>query len=58
VTIGKLDRVPHVAADGSIVARDELTLKWTFDERIEDGLYCARALDLLRGWLEEPETLV
>ncbi len=35
-----------------------VTVRYNFDERIEDGLYCARALDHLRGiiegWGEEP----
>ena len=35
--------------------RSEVTIKYTFDERIVDGLYCARALDLVRQQLEEPE---
>lgn len=34
-----------------------VTLKFTYDERIEDGLYCARALDRLRELIERPETL-
>jgi pyruvate/2-oxoglutarate dehydrogenase complex dihydrolipoamide acyltransferase (E2) component len=34
-----------------------VTLKWTFDERVEDGLYCARSLDLLRDLLANPEKL-
>ena len=33
------------------------TLKFTYDERIEDGLYCARSLDLLRELIERPEKL-
>lgn len=33
------------------------TLKFTYDERIEDGLYCARALDRLRELIERPEKL-
>lgn len=31
----------------------EAVLKWTFDERIEDGLYCAQALERLRERLEK-----
>jgi hypothetical protein len=42
------------AADG----RRAIELKWTYDERIEDGLYCARSLELLRGYLAEPESLL
>ena len=33
------------------------TLKFTYDERIEDGLYCARSLDRLRELIERPEKL-
>jgi hypothetical protein len=38
--------------------RRVVTLKWTYDERIEDGLYCARALERLRELLESPEKLL
>ncbi len=38
--------------------RRTIELKWTYDERIEDGLYCAKSLELLRGYLAEPETLL
>jgi hypothetical protein len=34
--------------------RRVLPLRYTFDERIEDGLYCARALELLRARVEDP----
>lgn len=33
------------------------TLKWTFDERVEDGLYCARSLERLQDLLSHPEKL-
>jgi hypothetical protein len=29
-------------------------VKYTYDERIEDGLYCAAALDHLRRLVEDP----
>ena len=41
-------------ADG----RRVVELKWSYDERIEDGLYCARSLELLRGFVEAPDSLV
>lgn len=43
--------------NGELVERQMVTLKYTFDERIEDGLYCARALDLVRQSVEEPDVL-
>ncbi|MFK7990548.1 MAG: 2-oxo acid dehydrogenase subunit E2 [Sandaracinaceae bacterium] len=47
---------PIFAAIGRI--RDEgerkvCTVKYTFDERIEDGLYCARSLERLQRMIEE-----
>lgn len=41
VTIGKI-------VDGHV------TLKFTFDERVEDGLYCARSLELLASRIADP----
>ena len=37
--------------------RRQVTLKYTYDERVEDGLYCARTLERLRERLEHPEKL-
>lgn len=34
------------------------TVKYTFDERIEDGLYCAHALESLKARVEDPQSLV
>ena len=34
-----------------------VTLKWTYDERVEDGFYCARALEKLGETIGKPETL-
>lgn len=33
------------------------TIKYTFDERIEDGMYCASALEHLKGLVENPTWL-
>ncbi|HEY8516077.1 MAG TPA: 2-oxo acid dehydrogenase subunit E2 [Candidatus Binatia bacterium] len=57
VTMGRVHRAPHVAEDGSVVAREVFELKYTFDERTEDGFYAARALERLKDLLEHPEQL-
>jgi hypothetical protein len=54
VTIGQTKDVPFVRPDGTLGVRKELLLRWTLDERIEDGLYCAKALELVRARLENP----
>ncbi len=37
--------------------RRTVTLKWSYDERVEDGLYCARSLDIIRELIAAPEKL-
>ena len=53
VTIGRVTHEPAVV-DDAVVSRPTLTLRFTFDERVEDGLYCARSLQLLQQRLEDP----
>jgi len=46
-----------VRDDGSVGSREVFTLRYTYDERIEDGFYAARALERLQALLEDPERL-
>ncbi|MBU0506243.1 MAG: 2-oxo acid dehydrogenase subunit E2 [bacterium] len=43
-----------VYIDGQLVERQFINIKYTFDERIEDGLACGYALDALKKLLEDP----
>jgi pyruvate/2-oxoglutarate dehydrogenase complex dihydrolipoamide acyltransferase (E2) component len=45
--------VPAVV-NGAIVARPVVTLRFSFDERVEDGLYAARSLKLFAERVEDP----
>ncbi len=53
--IGRVKKVPVVKDDGSVGSTTVCEVKYTFDERVEDGLYCARALDHLRSQMENPD---
>lgn len=57
VTIGQVRQEP-VVVNGAIVARPIVTLRYSFDERVEDGLYCARALKLFAERVEDPESWI
>jgi hypothetical protein len=57
VTMGRVHRAPYVRDDGSVASREIFALKYTFDERTEDGFYAARALERLRALLEDPARL-
>jgi hypothetical protein len=53
VTVGRVEQVAVPDEDGTTRVKTVTRLRYAFDERIEDGLYCARALELLR---EQPES--
>jgi len=58
VVIGATKKAPWVTADGAIEVRDTVDLRYSYDERIADGLYCARSLEILRAIVERPDLAV
>jgi hypothetical protein len=50
---GRIEDRPQVV-DGEVVVRRVLPLRFTYDERIDDGLNAAKGLDVLRAILEAP----
>ncbi len=55
--IGKIHKAPVVDKNGQIVARDVVKIRYTIDERIEDGFYFARSFDLFEEMLQNPHLL-
>ncbi len=56
VTIGQVKERP-LAVDGEILARPTLQLKYSYDERIEDGFYCAQSIRRIEELIAKPELL-
>ena len=52
--VGRIAAEP-VVRNGEIVAREMLPLSLTFDHRVVDGAPAARFLDMLRGYIENPD---
>ena len=52
-TVGRLAPAP-IVVDGELQVRPSLMLRYTYDERIEDGFYAASAIALVRDWIEDP----
>ena len=48
---------PRMALDerGRPAVKDMMTIKYSFDERINDGFYSIKALELLKNLVENPE---
>lgn len=54
VTVGRMERVAAVDENGALAVKTVMRLRYVYDERIEDGLYCARALQALQERMENP----
>jgi hypothetical protein len=53
VTVGEVKKRP-VVVDDEVVARRSLQLRYSYDERIEDGFYCAAALRRIEELIADP----
>lgn len=51
--VGRVDDVAKVEA-GKVVARKTLYLRYSYDERIADGMYAQNSMEYLRGIIEDP----
>ena len=58
VTIGRIHKAPIVLADDTLGVGTVVQCKYSLDERIADGFYCARSLDLFKRWLADPQMLM
>ena len=47
-----------VGPDGKPTIQPVMVLRYSFDERIEDGLYGARALEIMKRIIQEPSSLM
>ena len=55
--IGAATEVPVVNGDGGGERRPHVTLRLTYDERLEDGFYAHRSLERFQQLLEDPDEL-
>jgi hypothetical protein len=57
MAIGKIRKEVAVGPDDTPVVKDIIPLRFTIDERIAEGYYDAKSLDLFRDYLANPELL-
>lgn len=56
VTLGQIKESHSLTKDGSVQTQSLMTIRYSFDERIEDGLYCLQSLGRFQEILEDPES--
>jgi 2-oxoisovalerate dehydrogenase E2 component (dihydrolipoyl transacylase) len=57
--IGKVRSLPAFAADGeTVVKRQVAHFSWCADHRVVDGATMARAAEMVRGFVEEPDRML
>lgn len=55
--MGKLKSVREIQEDGSILKKTVMPVTYSFDDRIVDGIYTGRAMNLIKKYMENPEIL-
>ncbi len=55
--LGRVRKAVVPGPDDLPVVRDVVSIKFVFDERITDGLYCARSLERFQAYVMDPATL-
>lgn len=56
--IGKVRKIPAFDEEGNIMAKQICNFSWSADHRVIDGATMARAAELVRGFVEEPDSMV
>ena len=58
IGIGRSKMVPAFDENDELVKREELILNWSADHRVVDGAECARCAERVKGYLEDPGSMV
>jgi hypothetical protein len=57
IALGKIRTETVHDEEGKPHRRELVKVTFTYDDRIADGIYCGKGIDLLRSFVENPETL-
>ncbi|OBT64570.1 hypothetical protein VE03_06344 [Pseudogymnoascus sp. 23342-1-I1] len=56
--IGKRRTVPAFGEGGEVVRREVMNFSWSADHRVVDGATMAKAAEVVRGFVEEPDMML
>lgn len=58
VALGKFKKFRSLDKEGKLQERDVVKVTYTLDDRIKDGIYCAKSIDLFQDMVEHPAQLI
>lgn len=58
IVVGRIQKAPWVGEAGQLEVRETCDLRFSYDERVADGLYCASSLEILRRIVERPDEAI
>ena len=56
--IGKMRAIPAFGEDGQIMKKEVMNFSWSADHRVVDGATMAKAAEVVRGFVEEPDMML
>ncbi|KFZ08538.1 hypothetical protein V502_09302 [Pseudogymnoascus sp. VKM F-4520 (FW-2644)] len=56
--IGKRRTIPAFGAGGEVVRKEVMNFSWSADHRVVDGATMAKAAEVVRGFVEEPDMML
>ncbi|PQE06513.1 hypothetical protein CJF32_00002353 [Rutstroemia sp. NJR-2017a WRK4] len=56
--IGKLRTIPAFNSSGDLIQKKIMNFSWSADHRVIDGATMARAAEMVRGFVEDPESML
>ena len=57
MAVGKIRREVRPGRNGEPLSRKMITVRYTYDDRISDGVYMGKTLEMFRRFVENPEPL-
>ncbi|MBN2656795.1 MAG: 2-oxo acid dehydrogenase subunit E2 [Spirochaetales bacterium] len=57
IALGKFKKFRYLDEAGKLQERDVVKVTYTLDDRIKDGIYCAKSIDLFKEMVENPSIL-
>jgi len=56
--VGKIKRIPAFDDHGQVVGKDVANFSWSADHRVVDGATMARAAEVVKGFVEKPDSMM